>query len=155
MAYYSPNYKGKKQPEKTVLEIIIVGIFKGLWWLIKLPFGGVKKKGGLSQNDLGFIRSKCQEVEGLLGSASPIELKHAVMEADKLVDFALKSLNFAGETFADRLRSAEGRINQDVYQSLWHGHKVRNQIAHETELQISDAELKRAAEQLLKYARQF
>lgn len=155
MANYSPNYKGKRQPEKTVLEVIIVGIFKGLWWLVKLPFGGQKKKPGFSQNDLNFIRSKRGEIEGLLSSSSSIELKHAVMEADKLVDYALKALHYSGETFADRLRSAEGQINQDAYQSLWYGHKVRNQIAHETELQISDSELKRATEQLLKYTRQF
>jgi len=152
---YSPNYKGRRQPEKTILEVIVVGIFKGLWWLIKLPFGGKGKKKGLLQHDLGFIRAKRQEIEGFLNSTSEVELKHAVMESDKLADYVLKALNYSGETFADRLRSAENHINQDVYQSLWHGHKIRNQIAHETELKISNPELKHAAEQLLKYTRQF
>jgi len=145
-----PNKKYKKdQPD--MLQSIVVGIFKVLWWLIKLPFGGIAKKQRVSNESLNHIRNKRSEIEGLLGSQNEIELKHAVMEADKVVDYAFRSYGYAGDTFADRLRSAEKYLDRYVYQSLWEGHKVRNQIAHETESRMSKDELKRAAKNLLTY----
>jgi hypothetical protein len=75
------------------------------------------------------------------------------MEADKLVDYTLKLYGYAGETFADRLRSAEKYIDRNVYQAIWWGHKVRNQIAHEHGNEIAAHELKLAAKNLLTYLR--
>jgi len=144
----SKNYK--TQSQQTFLEIIVVGIFKVLWWIIALPFKGLKgkKKSGLGAEEKNYIAIKRQEVENFLNSESPIELKHAVMEADKLVDYILQAKNYQGETFADRLRSAESFISKDIYNSIWTGHKVRNQIAHEHELRIENKELRTAAENL-------
>lgn len=129
----------------------MIGIFKALWFLIKLPFG--KKKGaGFSQKDRQHILEKRLEIERLVSSENAIELKHAVMEADKLVDYALKSKGYEGETFADRLRSAERNIDHATYQSIWEGHKVRNQLAHETS-DIPKETLRLAVKRLLNYLR--
>jgi len=156
MSYNNPNYKGKrnKNNQPDILQTIVVGIFKLLWWLVTLPFKGFKLgkgKSGLSLEDRNYIASKRHEIESLFRSQSVIELKHAVMEADKLADFVLKAKGFQGETFADRLRSAQSFLSSSLYNQLWQGHKVRNQIAHESELTIMNSELREAAEKLLKF----
>lgn len=137
-----------------MLEVVVVGIFKGLWFLIKLPFKGIQRKKGISAEDRNQIIIKRQEIENLLNSESEIELKHAVMEADKLLDHVLKIKGYQGETFADRVRSAEGDIDKRLYNDIWQGHKIRNQLAHETEYRIQITELREATKKLLEYTRQ-
>ena len=141
-----PYHKQKNQ--RTALEIIFLGIFKGLWWLIKLPFGKNRKK--QPNIDRVYVSSKKSEISMLLNSDNHIELKHAVLEADKLVDYMLQARGYKGETFADRLRSAQSFIDAGTYEMLWQGHKVRNQIAHD-DTGFSNEELKSAARKLLKY----
>ena len=148
---YQKSNKQYRNQGPTILEIIVVGIFKGLWFLITLPFKKRSKKQGISAEERTELITRRQEIENLSQSGNEIELKHAVMEADKLVDHLLKLKGCPGETFADRLRSAQQYIDPAAYQSLWEGHKVRNQLAHENGVQISQAELKRATANLLNF----
>ena len=141
----------KKNQGPTILEVIVVGIFKGLWFLITLPFKKRGRKRGLSGLDQAEVTMKRQEIERLVSGENEYELKHAVMEADKLVDHVLKLKGYSGETFADRLRSAQQYIDQNTYQALWEGHKIRNALAHEHDTRISKEELKNAISKLLKY----
>jgi len=144
------NRSPKNNP--TILETIIVGIFKAIWFLLTLPFRGFKRvKKGLGVEERNYITGKRLEIEKMLNSDKQAELCHAVIEADKLVDYTLKTKGYAGETFADRLCSAQNFINPTLYNSIWQGHKVRNQIAHEQELRIMNNELRDAAGKLLNY----
>ena len=86
-----------------------------------------------------------------LKSENHLELRHAVFEADKLVDFVLKKRNYHGETFADRLRSAEKNIPPEVYNSIWQAHKIRNQLVHETKAEISKETLHQAVKKYFHY----
>lgn len=149
MAQYK-HYKKNNQP--TVLETIVVGIGRGLWWLVSLPFRKRGKRSGLNLEDQKYIIAKRQEIENLLSSENVIELKHAVLEADKLVDYMLKKKGYAGETFADRLRNAEKHINHTIYQSVWDGHKIRNTIAHDN-ANINQQTLISATKKLLSYTK--
>jgi len=149
MSNYSKQKMHKNQNQRTVLEIILVGFFKGLWWLINLPFKKEKKRSGLSVADKQYVISKRNEIEKMAQSDNMYELKHAVIEADKLVDFILKKKGYYGETFADRLRSAEPYIDHETYQGLWDAHKVRNQIAHDN-LDISTQTLRKSVNLLLR-----
>ncbi len=154
---YNQNYKGKRnQNQQTILEIIVIGLFKALWWLVSLPFKGIKfgvNKVGMSLEDRNYVVTKRHQIESMLNTNSEIELKHLVIEADKLVDYVLKAQGYSGETFADRLREAQSSVNQNLYNEIWQGHKVRNQIAHENEYQISNIELSAAANKLLEYTK--
>jgi hypothetical protein len=146
------NYQGrKKQNQQTnVLAVVVGGFFKLLWWLITLPFKKRQRATGLSAEVRGQILNKKSEIVAMLNSENIYELKHAVIEADKLVDYILKAKGYAGETFADRLRSAEKYINNQTYQSIWQGHKIRNQIAHEND-KIDKNSLIQATKMLLEY----
>lgn len=134
---------------RTFLEVLVLGIGRALWWLICLPFRG-KKKERLSAEDRSYIIEKRHEIEELQKSDKMIELKHAVLEADKLVDFILKKRGYRGETFAERLRSAEDYLDHRVYQDIWDGHKIRNQIAHDN-INISQEILRSSVKKLLGY----
>ncbi|MEI8143045.1 MAG: hypothetical protein WCG48_00270 [Candidatus Berkelbacteria bacterium] len=147
----SKNYKKQQQPD--IITTIVVGFFKLIWRLIMLPFGGFKKRAGVSADDRAYIFNKRVEIEKILTSESLIELNHAVLEADKLVDFVLKLKGYQGETFADRLRNSQADLSKNIYNDLWEGHKVRNQIAHENELRISNRELREATGKLLEYTK--
>ena len=61
-----------------------------------------------------------------------------IMEADKILDNALKELGYQG-SFADKLRKAGPRFSN--VQSLWDAHKLRNRLAHEMGVQLRDAEV--------------
>lgn len=147
--------KYKKNQGPTILEVIVVGIFKGLWFLVSLPFKKRGKKRGMSAADQAEIIAKRGEIEKLFSSDNEYELRHALMEADKLADHILKLKGYSGETFADRLRNAQQYIDHGTYQSMWEGHKIRNTLAHEHDAKISTAELKQAINNLLKYTRNF
>ena len=123
-------YKHKNQA--TMPEVILIGIGKALWWLITLPFHKGRRAGsGISSADKQYIAAKRLEIEGMATSDNIYELRHAVIEADKLVDHLLKLKGYGGESFADRLRSTEAYLDQQSYQRLWDAHKIRNQIAHQ------------------------
>jgi hypothetical protein len=152
------KYKNKnhKNDQPDILQTIFVGIFKIIWWLLTLPFKGLRKqgaRGGFSAADRNHIAMKRQEIERLSQSQSSIELKHAVMEADKLVDYAFIAKGYNGETFADRLRNARSYLTADGYDQLWQAHLVRNKLAHESYYEITNIQLKQTIDKLLRYLR--
>ena len=51
----------------------------------------------------------------------------AVLDADKLVDDALKTSGFKGRTMGERLVSAQRSLSDN--DSVWFGHKLSNKIA--------------------------
>jgi hypothetical protein len=65
--------------------------------------------------------------------------KSAVMEADKLLDLALKTLGINGETMGERLKMSRDLFSFEGYQAAWEGHKVRNKLAHEHEFDLLHA----------------
>jgi hypothetical protein len=144
----------KRKQENDILQTIVIGIFKALWFLVSFPFKRRGKKRGISGHDQAEIIAKKEEIEKLLSSDNEYELRHALFEADKLVDYILKLKGYGGETFADRLRNAESYIDHNIYQLIWEGHKVRNTLAHEHDARITKAELKQAVYDLMKYTRQ-
>lgn len=152
MVNYQHQKSYSKKNQQTVPEIILIGLGRAIWWLITLPFHrGTRKTRGISVSDKQYIIKKRIEIEEMSSSDNIYELKHAVIEADKLVDYILQIKGYAGDTFADRLRSAEKNMNASTYQRLWDGHKIRNQIAHQDD-KFSRDELVRAIKQLLSYA---
>lgn len=53
----------------------------------------------------------------------------AVLNADKLLDTALRERGVAGETMGERLKASKS-VLRDI-DSVWRAHKLRNRIAHE------------------------
>ncbi len=154
MSYQVKKYKHRQSTEQQMIETIL----KGLWWLISTPFKLIIKKRNPGQNqhqenisiDRQFVLSKWQEIEQLIQLGQPSNYQRAVLEADKLLDHLLKGYRAPGLTMGDRLKSSEHRFSKDAYNAAWNGHKVRNEIAHNTEYQITDFVAKAAIENFKK-----
>jgi tRNA A37 N6-isopentenylltransferase MiaA len=65
----------------------------------------------------------------------------AVIDADKLLDHALRKKNFSGTTMAERMVSAKNAFSRR--QLVWEAHKYRNQLVHE-EVKINEKKVKGA-----------
>jgi len=149
MASHSYHKKSYKNDGATIIETVFVGLLKAIWWLVTLPFKkGKKGRAKISNTDIEQVRIKKREISNILQSENVYELKHALMEADKLFDHMLKLKGYSGETFADRLRSAEPYMDANSYQSIWEGHKIRNAVAHSQD-DISIPYIKSAINKLL------
>lgn len=63
------------------------------------------------------------------------DLKVAILEADKLLNDALREAGVMGIQLGDRLKKAnEGQVPN--LNELWQAHKLRNQIAHEPNFKL-------------------
>lgn len=66
----------------------------------------------------------------------------AIINADKLVDTALRELQIPGQTMGERLKNSKQKFSSP--NSIWHAHKLRNVVAHETDAEINYDQTRRA-----------
>lgn len=64
-----------------------------------------------------------------------------ILDAEKILDTALKQLGYDG-TFGEKLQAAGPRFSQ--LDQLWDAHRLRNRIAHEVGIAVSENEAQRA-----------
>ena len=57
-----------------------------------------------------------------------------VIEGDKLLDKAMVEMGIPGKTMGDRLKRSGDRFTD--LNAVWRAHKLRNAIAHETDLEV-------------------
>lgn len=97
------------------------------------------------QLDIDTYESHFQTARGHLSEGNAGR-QLAVVHADKLLDRAMKELGFKGDTMGVRLKLSRSRFS-DI-NGIWEAHKLRNRIAHETDVSISHEQAERALEQL-------
>ncbi len=85
-------------------------------------------------------RERWRKVQTYLNSDDTLSL--AVLEADKLVDKALKESKFKGATMGERMVSAKKVFSKRDH--VWMAHKLRNKIAHESDVKVSKRQAKAA-----------
>lgn len=137
-----PARWGKGEPLETK---IVGGLIFGIGKLLALPFKRKSQKQRFIKSleiNKTQVKMKFLEIERLVKLGSPSNFQKALVEADKLLDFVLKSYGYEGETFADRLRSAKNDISN--YEDLWSAHKLRNQAVHEFDQEILSHQVVRA-----------
>lgn len=66
---------------------------------------------------------------------TPQSQQFAILEADKLLDKALKERGFAGQTMGERMTAASRVFTRR--DAVWAAHKLRNRIAHEHNVAIN------------------
>ena len=86
-----------------------------------------RRRSGL---DGKYYREKWAKIEQVqkMGEAG---WQVAIIQADKLLDQALKERGFTGETMGERLKSSHAG------DKVWAAHKVRNRIAHEADVRLN------------------
>lgn len=80
-------------------------------------------------------QAKWLEIEHSLKRDTASTYPMAILNADKLLDQALKERRFKGATMGERMKSAHTEWKNPNH--VWGAHKVRNQIAHEADTVVS------------------
>jgi hypothetical protein len=66
----------------------------------------------------------------------------AVIDADKLVDDALKKKHFRGKTMGERLVAAQRTLSDN--DAVWYAHKLRNRLVHEQNVRLKKRDVQKA-----------
>lgn len=85
-----------------------------------------------------------QWAELLARVKTPEGMVLAVIDADKLLDQALRKHHFRGKTVGERLVSAQRLINDN--DAVWYAHKLRNRLVHEPNIKLKKKEAQAALE---------
>jgi transposase len=119
-----------------------------LFFVLILGFGGVvlwfiatKAQGSRTFNQDKY-RSEWLAIDKQLVKDNEASYHLSILNADKLLDRALKEAGYKGTTMGDRMKSAK-----DIWSNanhVWTAHKLRNQIAHETNVKVSYDTTRRA-----------
>ncbi|MFS8131103.1 MAG: hypothetical protein ACMG57_03930 [Candidatus Dojkabacteria bacterium] len=94
-------------------------------------------------------KTNLNKIRGLTTTNDESSLKAAVMEADKLLDYVLKSKKIKGDTLGDRLKHSKHLFSTSSYNRVWEVHKLRNRLAHEMDFNPNVNYLKSSANNLL------
>lgn len=92
--------------------------------------------------DRQAMRRRWKEIEQMVSGPGEMSRKVAVLEADKLLDHALKALAMPGMTLGERLKFAQYKYPE--LRDVWWAHRVRNQLAHEASFHLDPAVARRA-----------
>lgn len=79
-------------------------------------------------------QSRFLAIENKLSKENSAICPIVIIEADKLLDKALMEMGVPGKTMGDRLKRSGDKFT-DI-NAVWRAHKLRNAIAHETDLEI-------------------
>lgn len=82
------------------------------------------------------FKQRWQELQQLCHDQSTWPL--AVIDADKLLDSALKQRGFKGKTMGERLTSAQNDLKDN--DGTWQAHKLRNKLVHENVKNLKKSE---------------
>ncbi|HEY1074758.1 MAG TPA: hypothetical protein VGE59_03625 [Patescibacteria group bacterium] len=145
------SYKKKKQEDPIEVKLVL-GLLRGMWWLITLPFRGLSsdsstKKRTAGSLDTREVAARWSDIQTSIGLGGTTHFGSAIVSADKLLDHVLRQKGYAGETMGDRLKSAKDDISPAVYHYAWQAHKLRNRLVHEVGGEVVSFEAKEAIKQ--------
>lgn len=112
-------------------------LLRALWRLLRRAFAPE-----LRGMDRGAIKARWDEIERMAAAGGEMNLKVAVMEADKLLDHALKAMAIPGATLGERLKFAA--YKHPKIRNVWNAHRLRNQLAHEASAYIDPSYARKA-----------
>ena len=107
-----------------LIAILIIGA------LLFMTINLTKKHGATFDKEnyqIDFLR-----IENSLQKGNEATYSMAIIEGDKLLDRALCEMGVPGRTMGDRLKKI-GKERFSQLNSVWYAHKIRNQIAHESD----------------------
>ncbi|MGV9001694.1 MAG: hypothetical protein ACOH18_01925 [Candidatus Saccharimonadaceae bacterium] len=96
--------------------------------------------------DQDKYRSRWMSIESRLKRDDANTHILCVMDADKLLDQALRERGLSGKTMAERMKQYQGKWTNG--NGIWAAHKLRNKLAHEDDARV---DYERARQALLAY----
>ena len=118
------------------MDLTVVFFFAAIIIVGALLFAviGLTKKGAKTL-DVERYRSKWLAIEHHLKRDDTASYHMVVLNADKLLDQALRDRGLKGETMGERMKNAASMFSNR--NNIWSAHKLRNQIAHETDVHVT------------------
>ncbi len=114
----------------TVIFLFVAIIIVGVAFFAFITF--TNRGGGAI--DVEKYRVRWLTIEQSLLRDNEASYHLAVMNADKLLDHALRDRGVKGQTMGDRMKFAKDRWSNR--NALWTAHKLRNRIAHEPDVRV-------------------
>lgn len=90
--------------------------------------------------DVAYFQSRWLEAQGYCKDKTTWPL--AIINADKLLDEALKRRKFKGKTMGERMVAAQRELSDN--DGVWFAHKLRNRLVHESDVKLKEGDVKRA-----------
>ena len=112
----------------SLLTLLIAIVVVGILLLVMMSL--TKKRGYTFDKEnyqVDFLR-----IENSLQQGNEATYSMAIIQGDKLLDKALCEMGVQGRTMGDRLKKV-GKEKFTQLNAVWHAHKLRNQIAHESD----------------------
>ncbi len=111
-----------------ILVAVLLAAIVGVVYLM------VTSKHG-SQLNVQRYQTKWLEIENSVTRDNAASWQLAIMNADKLLDQALRERRFKGQTMGERMKSANKAWKNANH--VWGAHKIRNQLAHEVNANVT------------------
>ena len=92
-------------------------------------------KKGVRHLDVEKYRVRYLAIENQLKRDEISSYHLTVLNADKLVDQALKDRGLRGQTMGERMKNAKTMFSDN--NGIWTAHKLRNKIAHEHDANVT------------------
>ena len=80
-------------------------------------------------------QAKFLEIENKFKKENPSSYAITVINADKLLDKAMMEMGLPGKTMGERLKKSGDKFTN--LNGVWQAHKLRNAIAHESDIEVS------------------
>lgn len=114
-----------------------MGLFSSLF---KGP--GYVAEGRLTLMDQQIVKDGWEKVQEQFLLGKPSNMKQAVIDADKLTDFALSKMYPTLKTMGERLKAVKPKFQDyyEIYDDLWFAHKVRNELVHNINFELPTVE---------------
>ena len=116
---------------------LIATIIFGILVLVAVTILSRKHRKQLNRE---YFESKWLEL--LARVKTPEGMMLAVIDADKLLDEALRKRGFKGKTMGERLVDAQRSLSNN--DSVWYAHKLRNRLVHESAIRLKKREAQNA-----------
>lgn len=118
-----------------LLAVLAVGLVLGVLFLVI-----IFKRHKPARLDTEYYQMRWKDLQKLCGDRNTWPL--AIIDADKLLDDALRKRRYKGKTMGERLVSAQRQIGNN--DSVWFAHKLRNKLVHEQYSNLKEADVKEA-----------
>ena len=118
-----------------MLAAILIVACIVLWLMFRMHQGS-------NELNVEKYRKRWLEIEQMVHKSDQRACQFAIIEADKMLDIAMKESGVKGETMAERLKITGDKLSDK--NAVWSAHKLRNQIVHESDVTISYDNTRRA-----------
>lgn len=117
----------------VIVAGIVYFVIETGWWTLRVErFHEIVLQSNISKKD---AQTSWNAIEDHFYRGTENDLKVAILEADKLLNDALRDAGIMGIQLGDRLKKANERQIPNL-NDLWQAHKLRNQIAHEPNFRL-------------------